>query len=551
MSTEIIGDIIEGMKCRKILFAATAGIGAGFCFVAGKSLDVEYTLDLTEKSFYLKWLLLAALLGLMIHFLWEWCGVERKIPKSFWGRKNILKLREKLAYIDQKLSMPVTMIILFVLWIPSWLAVFPGVFSYDAYDEWMQICTGNITAHHPVIHVLFLGGIVEGVYQLTGSYNLGIALCTLIQMLVLAGTFSYTVQFMKESNTLPEVRLFAIVFYGCSPVIQLFAVCGTKDIFFSAAFLLFLISVWRICILPERFFHNKKWMLVFVGSSIFTMIMRNNGLYIVLVTLAVTVFVCRKELKKYLIMCMVVAGVYLLYTGPFYSLLHVSAGGIEEMLSVPLQQIARVYRYEQDAFTQEETTYLYEIVPRENWEAYRSTVSDFVKSGFREEVFREDPGAFFRLWLKKGADHPLTYINSFLIGSVDFWYPFSVMDGYQDVYGKSSYFDYKVSEPGEVQVLLPKLHEIYESISHDKEIQKLPGMFLLLSPGWYLLLYLLFFLYLWREKRYKTMIPLFSILINFGTVLLGPIALVRYVLILFFAFPVYSALMPRDNVNSR
>ena len=125
------------------------------------------------------------------------------------------------------------------------------------------------------------------------------------------------------------------------------------------------------------------------------------------------------------------------------------------------------------------------------------------------------------------------------------------MDGYQDVYGKSSYFYYKVSEPGEVQILLPKLHEIYESISHDKEIQKLPGMFLLLSPGWYLLLYLLFFLYLWREKRYKTMIPLFSILINFGTVLLGPIALVRYVLILFFAFPVYSALMPRDNVNSR
>ena len=125
---------------------------------------------------------------------------------------------------------------------------------------------------------------------------------------------------------------------------------------------------------------------------------------------------------------------------------------------------------------------------------------------------------------------------------MDFWYPFAVVDGYQDVYGKSSYFDYRVSEPGTEVVLLPKLHEIYDAISHDKGTQSLPGMFFILSPGWYFLLFFMCFLYLWREKQYRKLIPLLPILINFGTVLLGPIALVRYVLILFFAFPMYCVL---------
>ena len=117
------------------------------------------------------------------------------------------------------------------------------------------------------------------------------------------------------------------------------------------------------------------------------------------------------------------------------------------------------------------------------------------------------------------------------------------MDGYQDVYGKNSYFDYRVSEPGTEIVLIPSLHDMYEKISFDKEAQTEPGLFLLLNPGWYFLLYLLFFMYLWREKKYQMLVPMLSILLYMGTLFLGPIALVRYALILFFAFPIYSAML--------
>lgn len=529
------------MKCRKFIFATVTGLVTGFCFAAGKSLDVNYTLDLTQPGFYVKWLLVALLCGIIIHVLWSVADGSLRIPKAF--TSFVKKVSDRVEAVDAKMGFFGIMLLIFVLWLPAWLSIFPGVFSYDAYDEWMQICNGDITAHHPVLHVLFLGGITQGIYQLTGNYNAGIAICTVIQMLLLAGSFSYTVKFMREQKGNPILRLFAVFFYACSPVVQLFAICQTKDTLFTAAFLLFVVSLYRICLCQEKFFTDKSQMILFGVSAVFTMILRNNGLYIVLISLVISCFVCRKKIKKYLIICGIVLAVYLMYIGPFYSVLDVTPGGKQEMLSVPLQQIARVYHYEKDTFTPEEIEYLHSIVPEENWNMYKSTVSDFVKVGFKGEVFEQDPGKFFRAWLNIGLKHPLTYINSFLIGTVDFWYPFAVVDGYQAE--NSSYFDYKVSEPGTEVVLLPWLHDIYESISHEHEAQTLPGVFLILSPGWYLLLFIVLFLYLWREKQYGKMFILLPILLNFGTVLLGPIALVRYVLILFFAFPIYSLMFER------
>ena len=74
-------------------------------------------------------------------------------------------------------------------------------------------------------------------------------------------------------------------------------------------------------------------------------------------------------------------------------------------------------------------------------------------------------------------------------------------------------------------------------------------MFLLLSPGWYLIIFLHVLLYLWYRKRYQQMIPLIAVLLYFCTLLLGPIALVRYILILYFIFPVYPVFFKITDVS--
>ena len=531
------------------MFSGITGLILSFCLVAGYYLDNFDSLDLLSGEFYGRLLLTslflwAAVWGIFEAFPALWRHYAKKPVIVAEGRRRAENLYSTLCGL--KLPYAFCAAVMLLCWLPALLSIFPGVFSYDAYEEWTQVRDGMITAHHPVLHVLLLGGLVEGIYGLTGSYNAGIAVYSVLQMVLLSNAFALSISFQKKFRLSGIWQLFSLIYYCVSPVIQLFSICATKDVLFTAAQLLFLQMVILFYCRREEFFAKKSRLVIFGILTFFTMILRNNGLYI-----AVIICLCmlaalgkekRERRRSFLITLAGVLVAYGIYVGPFYSALSVEPGGVEEMLSVPIQQMARVYRYDYDTLAAEDLELLYSLLPRENLEAYRPTVSDFVKAGFQEEAFSKNKLAYLELWVKWGIEHPLTYINSFLVNTVDFWYPFAVVDGYRDAYGKSSYFDYMVDQPGEEIVLLKGFHQYYEAISHDKEVQKNGWSFLFLSPGWLLSLFGVFFLRIWCEKRYKLIVPMLVFLLTLLTALLGPIALVRYVLIFFFGLPTLLAM---------
>lgn len=524
---------------RKLVFPTMAGILFAFCYVAGYQLDRFDTLDFTDKGFYVKWALAAAGIAAALFFLW------RLLDR--WGEHRSERMALDAAAKGKRTGRMrlICAAVLFVSWIPTWLSLFPGAFSYDAFNEWEQVHNGMLTAHHPVAHVLLLGGLTEGSYLLTGSYNPGIGIYTLLQMLLFAWALSAVIAFMAEFGIPRFVRALTLVFYIVSPVVQLFSICATKDVLFSAAELIFFLYAVRICA-DRELAGNRKQMILFGLSALCTIVFRNNGIYIVILTLLVLGVVFRRELAKYgrnlLWFSAVVLIPWLLYVGPVYQVLHVEKGGIEEMLSVPLQQLARVYRYAPDSLSGEELETLYRFVDQEALEKYRPTVSDMVKQGFRGEEFQRNKGDFFRLWVQLGVKHPLTYVNSFLINTVDAWYPHALIDGYRHGDGRGSWFDYRVAPPGEERVYLPGLHELYESLSHDLEQQKKPLAFLFLSPGWYVICTAFFFFYAWSRRRYSQLAPMWIFVFHILTVLLGPVILVRYLLLFFLGLPVVCAM---------
>ena len=539
---------MEVKRTRKIVFAAVTGIILGFLYAAGSRLDRQDTLDLRDTSFYLSWLVISFLAALMVFAIW-WCAdklLEKRMTSSGrtesgnHGGVEFTPLFLHLFYTG----------ILMLCWLPALLSIVPGVFSYDAYAEWEQVRTGMITSHHPVLHVLLVGGLLESFHRLTGSYNLGICVYSLLQMFLVANTLALTIAYMKKRGIGRLGRLLTLAFYGLSPVLQLFSICTTKDVLFTACQLLFMVFVLRLTGEQEGLFAEKKLQTGFVLTALGTMILRNNGLYIALVMLVILFFFCKKFWKKYILLAAMTLLLYGVYVGPLYAALSVIPGGVEEMLPVPIQQMARVYHYDYDSLDDQDLELLYQVLPRENLEAYKPTVADPVKSGFNREGFAANRREFFGLWARWGVEHPLTYINSFLVSTVDFWYPGAVMDGYKDPYGRSSYFDYRVAEPGREVVLLKGFHDYYEKLSWDKATQQKPLAFLALSPGWYFLMFLVVFMYLWCYKKRKLLLPLLIPLLTMATVLLGPMALVRYVLIFFYGFPLTVALFLKPEVFS-
>ncbi len=526
-------------KARKIVFAAVTGIIAGFLYAAGSRLDRQDSLDLTDGALYVSWFVISCFASLVIFAVWRY--VDR-----LWADRAATDRKGRIGNHHSGLtSLQLHLLctgVLMLCWLPALLSIVPGVFSYDAYVEWEQVKTGMITSHHPVLHVLLVGGLLEGFYRLTGSYNAGICVYSLLQMFLTANVLAMTVVYMKKRGIGRRGRILALAFYGLSPVLQLFSICTTKDVLFTACQLMFMVFVLQLIGEQDSFFAEKKAQAGFVLAALGTMILRNNGFYVALVMLVVLFFFCRKYRKRYALLAAAVLALYGIYVGPLYAVLSVTGGGVEEMLSVPVQQMARVYRYDYDSLDARDLELLYRVLPEKNLKAYKSTVADPVKSGFDREGFAANRGEFFKLWLRWGLEHPLTYINSFLVGTVDFWYPGAVMDGYKDPYSRSSYFDYRVAEPGQEVVLLGRLHDYYEKLSWDREAQQKPLMFLVLSPGWYFLMFLVVFMYLWCYKKKRLLLSLLIPLLTMATVLLGPMALVRYVLIFFYGFPLTMAI---------
>lgn len=522
-------------KKRKAGFAIGTGAMIGFLYAGGYYLDRFDSLDFFQLEFYRRWLLYTIIAGIILYVLWEIIA----------GQNGKEKENKKIVC-----AWPFCMCILIFCWLPAWFSVFPGAFSYDANEEWRMVRDGTLTAHHPVSHVLLLGNFVEGFYKLTGNYNVGIGVYTALQMLFLAYVFTEVLRFMKEMGAPAAMQIAALAFYALSPVIQLFSICATKDVLFSAVELLLFMQILRFFFQKEECFYNKRKLIGLGILLFFTMISRNNGFYIVLAMIPVFLIAFWKYRKKILLLFGTVLVLYGIYTGPFYTILGVEDANVREMLSVPIQQMARTYRYDREQLNAEDIELLYQFVPQEALEAYTPTVSDPVKNHISQEMFKAHKKEFFLLWLRWGIKHPLTYINAFLVNTVDFWYPNAVVDGYRNKGEKSSYFDLMVDAPGKEIVLTGGFRQYYEAISWEKSAQRQPFAFLFLSPGWYLVLFLFAGMYLWCYRIYDRLIPLSVVLFNFLTVLLGPMALVRYVLILYLIFPLLPAMLCcRENKN--
>ena len=90
-----------------------------------------------------------------------------------------------------------------IVWGIVLLAVWPGFFVYDAQEEFNQVAQRRFTTHHPLLHVLLLGGIISAGNKLFGSYNAGIACYMIFQMTVLALCFTGW-WISSEKRTLPS-----------------------------------------------------------------------------------------------------------------------------------------------------------------------------------------------------------------------------------------------------------------------------------------------------------------------------------------------------------
>lgn len=503
-------------------------------WVFGIEINKNGIVDFTNLFMYLKILGFTVIFFICITFLYNFLEkLEEKRDKNSCEISSKISLKK---YV-------IIAIVFLICWTPVFLAVFPGYFCYDAYYQYYQAATNKFTTQHPVLHTVLLGEVVHSIYLLTGSYNLGIAIYTILQAILASAIFSYTIFFMEKYSISKKFRMIGILYYCFFPVVHMFALNSSKDTLYTLMMILYMTSLIDIYNNKEEYF-KKKNILKYSIIVILLCSFRNNGIYLVIGITLISVFLMKS--KKFILVNICLILLYMYIWGIITELPNVKISSPAEMLSVPMQQMAYVYNFSND-ITHEEKNKIESMFMHgeDTLKTYVPELSDPVKKYFRSADFFEN----FDFYIKLGLKHKSEYINAFFLNTVGYWFPNQIIDGYikGNIGGfegrKTCYFAASTENPGTRKSFIPKLEKLYFEISSEGIIENIPIISLLFSIGaniWFIFIILFYCIY---KRKNVVILYLSVILITWTMMLLGPIVQVRYILIIFFSLPLNISML--------
>lgn len=443
------------------------------------------------------------------------------------------------------------------VYLPVFLAVYPGIYSYDASIQVMQLFGVHpLTTHHPLFHSLYLFVCFKTGALLFHSYQAGMALYALSQAVFMAAVFSLALCRMQRRRVPRCLLIGSWLFLVINPYLTVFSFVTTKDVLFGAFFLLLFDLSLDLMSDFEVFLEQNGRRLALFGMALLMCLFRNQGIYVYALFAAGVVcfwfFQNRRhgeKIKKparirFLTGSICMAALWYALSSALPAAIGVGKGDSREMLCVPMQQLARVWTEEPESLTREEKAYLETLIDPQALQQYVRVNADPVKSGFRTEVLRQDPKRFLSVWGSLGLRHPELYLDSFCMGNWGYWYPF------QSQYWISYVlFDGAFLEP-EYNVLgihrnshFPALEEKLRELTLTPVFDSVPVLCVLLNQAFPFWLMLTAAFWSVRNRRYENLVPLLLIFGYWGTLLLGPVTSLRYVLPLLYCVPRMAELL--------
>ncbi|MGN0772927.1 MAG: DUF6020 family protein [Candidatus Ventricola sp.] len=448
--------------------------------------------------------------------------------------RNVQAARERGSFSAGKAFLAIL-----ACYVPMFLVLFPGSFAYDVPFQLEQVFTGQYSTHHPLLHTLLLGGCVKLGHAM-GSINLGAALYSALQMTALAACFAAACASIARQSGARAARRSA-VFFAAYPLHMMMAVNATKDVLFSGLFVLTLALV-REAVTAERM---DGWLaagVVWAGAGM--MLLRNNALYAVAVWLVLLMMMYRRRAVKAAGAALLALALCVAANGALKAATNAGEGDLCEMLSWPIQQLARARNLHGDRLTDGERAAIDELMPGESWALYDPTISDPVKFEFDTQALLSDVGKYVRVYVSVGAKCPQAYLDAVLHHTYSFWYPYSAygVSGYYLQMGISDqYYEWCDFERISDQSLAPRVRASLTWRFGAQGAMQIPAVGYLFNMGvivWVMLYFVLREMYLGRWRSFAcAMLPVLLL----GTFLLGPVMAGRYIYPFVCSLPVLAS----------
>ena len=358
--------------------------------------------------------------------------LEKKAPKkekqsSFWTKLNAIFSQHPLL---------ISFLFLMACWSIYMLAFYPLILSNDPsfqIKQYFNVPTKyidyiipldpnvNLTAHHPVLHTILLGGSIE-LGRFFGSDNLGLFIYAVFQSALLALAFATSIVYLYKKNKSIKTCVLLLLIYGLVPVFPFYALSAVKDTIYTALIIFYVIFLLHLIETKDHVSWKKAALLFLIMVSI--TLFRNNGIYVIVLSFPFLLWQYRRQVLSLLLVFIATVGSYMMYQNVILPSFHIAAGSKREALSVPFQQTARYVREHGDEVTTEERIAIDKILGYSDLaERYNPTLADPVKNEFNKYATNDDLKAYFQVWFQQFLKHPTTYVEATIHNTYGYIYP--------------------------------------------------------------------------------------------------------------------------------
>lgn len=448
-----------------------------------------------------------------------------------------------------------------IIWIPMMIILYPGILGWDGADQINQFFGAKsgelqfyLTNHHPYFTTVILGSLWR-VGNFFGKTNYTVFFVVFVLCVTFIGCLNYLVVVIRKYYGQTASNILYI-FFCMFPIFPFWALTLDKTIIFLAFFTLFFTSL--LIILNKKGSLSKQDILFLFISATLVGLSRNDGFAYIIATIIGVFFL--KAKRKIIITALLSAFlVVIIFNKLLLPMLKVIPSEPMESLGVPLQQIARVYKYNPCSITKDQDKKLNEYLnskqlAKEYDPGYYDSVKKLVyyPSWKPGETYKQrekylsnvkivkDKGKLYKLWYQLGKNNKKIYVDSFVVSNFGYLYPIGdtnlVWNGPFGGPGTISAYEYTTY----TKEYKPFNNKIQEDGYHFiTKISRLPYVNLILSCYFWTWLFFIFATYLLSQHQKQFLLLLLPLLITLMVALVGPVnSGLRYVFPLTIGVPV-------------
>ena len=520
-------------KRTKLCSWITGGVLAGL-WVFGYNINLYNDLYGLTNNIGMRLLLKWTAYAYGFSTIWLWVYYKRKSIRNVKDNKKWSLAQHKQAPIALYL---LCLLGLLAAWLPVIWDNLPGILLGDSYNQiYMAIGQEKLSTHHPLAMTL----LIKLCMILGRTYEEGILLYTMISVSAILLIFARIIYYMLVKRWNQILVGCTALFFAFFPVFSYWSVTVGKDMIFAAFVGWYVLKAYDIVKYRKMdILSGVELMAAAVGVAL----TRKNGMYLLMFTAIFSLFLKINRAIKYRFasICFIVVVANMCVEGPIAQYFGITKGSAAEMLSLPIQQMARIEKNVKDldddlerqidAFFMDNADLKKEYVP---------IISDNTKRLLDRNYFQQHKVDFIKLAVALFCKYPDESLEAWMCNSYGYWYPTPINWFY--IYGR----------PEDTKYIYEHQYPTGAAYEYYNDYKFLPIISLFTSIGLLMWIYIVMLSFCICDKEYQKIIVFMPLFALWLTCVASPVwNELRYILGVYVSLPIVIGVLNDKGVTDK